>query len=181
MPLNFNRAPGPGETRDCTDPWTLIFLRANGDVALCCQSRAIGNTGQTPLPDLLEGPAALGMRKQLLTGSLAHDCLHCAERGTTTPALLRERVRHMLIEAPLEELADLRRQIREHGAVRADLLRERDSLIRHAANLQALLDDTRRHAANLESERPHLQGHIANLERELGELRERIAAAPPGS
>lgn len=201
----FCRIPGPGETRACIDPWIFVYVRASGDVDACCRGVTIGNLAQRSLEDVVNGPEAIELRRQVLSGELPPGCQRCATRPVTSVENLNRMVEHLVFEADALEQEDLRRQVREHRAVRADLLRERAALAghaatverlleesrrhaanleprldetrRHAANLQDLLDETRRHAANLESERPHLQGHIANLERELAELRGILSVA----
>lgn len=173
----FCRIPGPGETRACIDPWIFVYVRSSGDVDACCRGVTIGNLANRSLEDIVNGPEAIELRRQVLSGDLPPGCQRCATRPVTTVQNLNRMVEHLVFEADGQEQEDLRRQVREHRAVRSDLLRERAALVGHASNLEQLLDETRRHAANLESERPHLKGHIANLERELADVRGRIAAA----
>ena len=63
MAMSFNKAPGPGETRDCTDPWNFVIVRSNGDVSLCCRSEVVGNVKRTPLPEVLESDQAKELRR----------------------------------------------------------------------------------------------------------------------
>jgi MoaA/NifB/PqqE/SkfB family radical SAM enzyme len=136
MPLNFNRKPAAGETRDCTDPWKFVILRSNGDVSLCCRSRVLGNTRQQPIQEILEGPDATRMRETLLTGELSRDCIECSTRGVTSLEGLRRRVEQELYHDPLAELHDLRRQVREHREQASTLFRERAALKAHIQNLE---------------------------------------------
>ncbi len=153
MPLSFNRTPGPGETRECTDPWKFVILRSNGDVCLCCRSPVVGNLKDAPLDAILHGDAAQAMRRELLTGDLKEHCRVCAERGTTTIAELEKDVKKLLFEDGLDEVEELRAENLKLKEVRGDLMRERAGLSGHVVNL--------------ETERTHLVGHVANLEREL--------------
>ena len=157
MPLSFNRRVHAGETRDCTDPWKFLIVRANGDVCLCCRSPAVGNVKERPLEAILEGDAARALRRELLAGELAPYCVECSERGTTSVAALRTRVEELLSDDGRDAIEDLRLENSKLKDVRGDLARERDALAAHAANLEA--------------ERPHLLAHIANLEREREVLR----------
>ncbi|MBL8800989.1 MAG: SPASM domain-containing protein [Planctomycetes bacterium] len=154
MRLEFHRAPREGETRDCTEPWTFVFLRSNGDVCLCCHTPPVGNVREQPLEQVLEGEAAHALRSGLLSGELAPACRTCPERGSTSLEVLRARVEQLVSGSDTEQLAELRRDNYALKETRAELLRERDAL--------------RQHANNLEAEREHLRAHITNLERELG-------------
>jgi hypothetical protein len=160
MSLSFQRIPGPGETRDCTDPWKFLILRADGDVCLCCRSPAVGNLRERPLDAILDGEPARAMRRELLAGELAEHCRNCCERGVTTPEALRRDVEALLAQDDRDVIEDLRAENRKLMQARADLFRERDAL--------------RGHATNLETERPHLLGHIANLEAEIARLQARV-------
>lgn len=183
--LTFCREPGPGETRLCTDPWTFVYVRANGAVELCCRGVVVGNVRERPLDDILAGEAATKLRVGLLSGEPEPGCRACPRCAVTSLATLRRAVEHELFEAGVEELERLRREVREHGASRAELLAEREHLRGHAANLEAERPHLVGHIANLEAERPRLVEHIANLEAERVRLVERVAelerdrAAPP--
>lgn len=184
MALNFNRVPGPGETRACTDPWKFVIVRSSGEVSLCCRSVVVGNLKERPLDSILMSPAAVRMRERLLVGDLPQDCITCSERGVTTLDGLRRDVEHVLFEESLEELEDLRRQVYEHREVRSELMRQ-DKLLRghaeelgsdlhrlaaHAEELGNERDRLATHAAKLEAERPQLCSQVENLDRERGEL-----------
>lgn len=160
MSLSFQRVPGPGETRDCTDPWKFLILRADGDVCLCCRSPAVGNLGDRSLESILDGEPARALRRELLSGELADHCRLCCERGVTTPDALRGDVEKLLAQDDLDVIEDLRAENKKLMQARADLFQERDAL--------------RAHATNLETERPHLVGHIANLEAEIARLQARL-------
>jgi cell division protein FtsB len=152
MRVSFHRAPAPGETRDCTEPWTFLFVRSNGDVCLCCHAPPVGNLREQPLEAIVEGEAAHELRRGLLSGRLGAACQACPERGSTSIAALHERVEQLASSGDHELLAALRRENYALEESRSELLRERDAL--------------REHAENLEREREHLRAHIENLERE---------------
>jgi hypothetical protein len=160
MPLSFQRIPGPGETRDCTDPWKFLILRANGDVCLCCRSPAVGNLRDSSLESIVDGEPARELRAELLSGELAEHCHSCCERGVTSKDALRRQVEELLAEDDLDVIEQLRAENGKLMQARAELFRERDAL--------------RGHATNLEGERPHLLGHIANLEAEIARLKAHV-------
>jgi len=170
MRVNFHRQPGPGETRDCTEPWTFVFLRSNGDVCLCCHTPPVGSVREKSLEDVLEGEAAHELRRGLLTGQLGPACQTCPERGSTSIEVLRARVDQLARGVNAGELADLRRENHALKEVRSELMRERDALRQHAANLEAGSSRALiRSVAKRAIER--LRAHIANLERKLGRRR----------
>lgn len=172
----FCRIPGPGETRACIDPWIFVFVRSSGDVDACCRGVKIGNLKEKSFEEIVNGPEAVELRRQVLSGDLPPGCVQCATRPVTTVEELGAAVEHLVFDAGFEEQEELRRRIREHRAVRSDLLREREGLRGHAATLERLLTEMRVHAATLEQERPHLVAHIENLERELSAARQTLAA-----
>ncbi|MCK6446439.1 MAG: SPASM domain-containing protein [Planctomycetes bacterium] len=172
----FCRVPGPGETRACIDPWIFVFVRSSGDVDACCRGVKIGNLNERSFEEIVNGPEAIELRRRVLAGDLPPGCVLCATRPVTTVETLGALVEHLVYDAGFEEQEELRRRIREHRAVRSDLLREREGLRGHATTLERLLADVRAHASTLEQERPHLLAHIENLERELAAARHALAA-----
>lgn len=164
--LTFCRTPGPGETRLCTDPWSFVYVRANGNVELCCRGEVVGNLGERSLEAILAGPESTRVRRGLLTGELVPGCKTCPRCSVVPLAELRRAVEHELFEAGVDELEALRRQVREHRVVRAELLAEREHLRGHVANLEAERPHLVAHAANLEAERARLLARVATLERE---------------
>ncbi len=67
-----------GETRRCFDAWDMAFLRADGEVHLCCYaSTPVGNCGDQPLKEVLSSPAAKRIRAGLLTGDMVQACATC--------------------------------------------------------------------------------------------------------
>ena len=161
----FCRLPGPGETRMCVDPWSFTYVRANGDVELCCRGEVVGNLRDESLSAILDGPRSRRIRGGLLTGDLAPGCHACPRTAITPLATLRRAVEHELFDADLAELESLRSQLREHRISRAELIAERNALRDHAANLEGERTHLIAHIANLETERTHLTAHVANLER----------------
>jgi MoaA/NifB/PqqE/SkfB family radical SAM enzyme len=163
----------PGETRDCVDPWEMAFIRADGQVALCCWSKHLGNLKTESLDELIDSPAARKMREGLLTGDLGEDCRRCPARGTTRRELLARKVRRTLHRRGLGDLEKLRSRVHHLESEREQLLRHAETLEveqRHMRNHIAIIEPERfgllGHVKNLEQEREHLTGHIQNLERE---------------
>jgi MoaA/NifB/PqqE/SkfB family radical SAM enzyme len=67
-----------GQTRRCFDAWDMAFLRADGEVNLCCYaSTPVGNCNERPLADVLSSPAAKRIRSGLLTGDMVLACSTC--------------------------------------------------------------------------------------------------------
>jgi MoaA/NifB/PqqE/SkfB family radical SAM enzyme len=100
-------APKLGETRDCVDPWSFAQIRANGDVALCCWSPAVGNIKMDgDLAQILASGPAQEIRKGLLSGKLPVSCKMCIDRPTAMPQALKEKVeRHMQTDGKYEKVA----------------------------------------------------------------------------
>ena len=68
----------PGETRRCFDAWDMAFLRADGEVHLCCYAETpVGNCTDRPLKEVLSSPAAKVLRAGLLTGDMVPACVSC--------------------------------------------------------------------------------------------------------
>lgn len=95
----------PAQTRDCLDPWELVFVRVDGTVALCCFAPHVGNLADAPLPEILDGAAARRVRETLLNGQLDDACRCCPARDWTTTTALAERVATHLA-TPLRESRD---------------------------------------------------------------------------
>jgi hypothetical protein len=67
-----------GETRRCFDAWDMAFLRADGEVNLCCYADTpVGNCSDRPLKEVLSSPAAKRLRAGLLTGDMVQACATC--------------------------------------------------------------------------------------------------------
>lgn len=85
--------PGPGQTRDCLDPWSFAQVRANGEVSVCCFSPAVGRISPgTSLRSILDGDDAESFRDGLLGGEMRIECKNCWMRPLTTPELLKAKV-----------------------------------------------------------------------------------------
>lgn len=82
-------------TRDCLDPWSTLYVHADGEVAACCWSRPVGNLGRESLERIAEGEAVRAMRLGLLTGALPEDCAKCPARATTTTRALVKQVERL--------------------------------------------------------------------------------------
>jgi hypothetical protein len=76
--LMMRDLPGPGETRDCTEPWFNLMMKANGDVYPCCSHLPIGKVaGNVGLQQVIEGAEAERLRQGLLEGILDPWCAGC--------------------------------------------------------------------------------------------------------
>jgi len=76
----FSLQIAEGFTRLCLDPWAKVFIRANGDVCLCCNAPSVGSIHDNNLKDILEGIEADKYRIGLLTGSPPYHCQTCPDR-----------------------------------------------------------------------------------------------------
>ena len=173
MKQTFCAVPGTGETRKCLDPWVFVYVRSNGDVDACCRGVTVGNLANATLEEILNGTEAVTLRQQLLTGDLPRDCIRCATRGVTTVQDLRQKVEKKLFSPGHAEIERLQREIRDHRAVRSELLKERAGLYEHVKAIEGLLEETRAHASNLEDSR-------RGLEDQLQAMAERIQVLEAG-
>lgn len=76
----------PGQTdelvKDCRDPWTLVYVRANGDVMPCCHSlQRMGNLSEGSLAEIWNGPGYATFRRFLLSRTPLPVCQSCFVRG----------------------------------------------------------------------------------------------------
>jgi len=86
--------PLEGQTRLCLDPWAKAFIRADGQVCLCCYSPAVGTIGDQTLHEILNSEQATAYRRGLLSGLLLQPCIHCPEKPVTEIAELVKLVQH---------------------------------------------------------------------------------------
>ena len=97
-------APTPEKsTRDCLDPWFMIYVTADRTVKPCCPHSAIGVLSEeVSLSDILNGPGIREVRRRLLEGELDAECANCPTRPLTDPESLRRKVRVRLARAAHE-------------------------------------------------------------------------------
>jgi hypothetical protein len=164
-PATICQEPGPGETRDCLDPWKLSFVHADGGVSLCCWSRAIGSIKTTPVNEILKGEAAQAMRRGLLTGRVPVDCVRCPSRSLVPLASLRRSVEDYLSADDSEARMKLRAKLYGAHEQLASLRKELVTLKEHRTNMEE-------HRTNMEEEREHLQKHIEILMERLNAIKE---------
>lgn len=164
MNRHITSAVPPGQTRDCLDPWRTVFLRAEGDVALCCWAGPVGNLREGSLASVLRNDKAKEIRRRLLAGDLDKDCAACPARGTTSTVQLRDRVSELVDDHARNELSHLRL----HNAT---VEKELGSLRAHNATIEKELSSLRAHDATIQRERDALAGHMHTIEAELHELR----------
>ena len=87
-------------TRDCLDPWFMVYVSADRSVHPCCPHSAVGVlSDDVSLSDILDGPSMRELRHSLLTGELDADCASCPTRSLTDPESLRRRLRVQLARA----------------------------------------------------------------------------------
>lgn len=103
--------PGPGETRDCLDPWSFAMIYPQGGVVPCCWwygKEPIGNIGDSPFDAVVNDTAIRQLRSELLAGDLNACCMRCPSRSITTTAKLQSRVATYLgMDAqPLQDAPD---------------------------------------------------------------------------
>ena len=86
----FTEIPSDNETRMCLDPWSKVFIKIDGSVALCCNAPPIGSLKDQTLQQILDNDEAKKYRKGLLIADLPYHCKVCPDRCTTTPQKLEE-------------------------------------------------------------------------------------------
>jgi radical SAM protein with 4Fe4S-binding SPASM domain len=88
----YSIIPEEGETRMCLDPWAKCFVRANGDVHLCCYNTNVGNLRDGSLDDVLNNDRAKAFRAGLLNGKPLPRCQTCGDKAVCSPEELKEKV-----------------------------------------------------------------------------------------
>jgi len=157
--------PGPGETRDCLDPWKMSFVHADGGVSLCCWSRSIGSISSTSVNEILEGEPARAMRRGLLTGRVPVDCVRCPSRSLVPVTEFKQKVEEFLSGDDRKERMDLRAQA--YG-----LQDQVASLRHHIEDIEADRKKVSEHAGNLEIEREHMRMHNEMLLEKVNSIHE---------
>lgn len=76
-------------TRMCLDPWSLLLIKANGDVLPCCHSKPIGSIVDKALEDIINGKELEAYKTGLFTGELTVNCQYCPARRRCTIEELR--------------------------------------------------------------------------------------------
>jgi len=94
-------AAAPVLARVCERPFTKAYIRARGDVLLCCEDWndrwVMGNVAQTPLAEIWSNALYRERRRSLLAGKPFAPCDHCTYAGTATA---HDRSRPMHAPAP---------------------------------------------------------------------------------
>lgn len=67
-------------TRFCIDPWSLLLIKASGDVLPCCHSKPIGSIINQNIEDIINSGQLHEYRTGLLTGNLTISCRNCPAR-----------------------------------------------------------------------------------------------------
>jgi len=66
-----------GCTRQCLDPWKMLFVKANGDVQPCCARTAVGSLNTASLEVIANCDSIRALRGELLSGELSEICRTC--------------------------------------------------------------------------------------------------------
>lgn len=89
----------PGETRDCMDPWNMLYFAADGAVHQCCLSHLdpIGQVSEVDSIDALFASArSVAYRRGLLTGKPVGPCITCIGRGRTSTRGLNAKITNII-------------------------------------------------------------------------------------
>jgi MoaA/NifB/PqqE/SkfB family radical SAM enzyme len=78
--MRYAKRPEAGQTRNCLDPWFFAMIRADASVMPCCYHPVVGSLKQQSLSGVLNGEAAVALRRQLMTGALCDSCMCCPSR-----------------------------------------------------------------------------------------------------
>ena len=83
-----NAESAPKRTRLCLDPWSMLYVQADGAVRTCCwKFDPLGRLGKgDSLAAIANGPELRRLRGQLLSGELAPACEACPARHWGTLA-----------------------------------------------------------------------------------------------
>jgi MoaA/NifB/PqqE/SkfB family radical SAM enzyme len=66
----------------CTEPWTTIFVKWNGEVRTCCASQAIfGDVSKKSIEDIWNNDEYMSYRYYLAEGNPPPECLNCIKNG----------------------------------------------------------------------------------------------------
>lgn len=142
-------APSRPSTRRCLDPWTMVYIRATGEVAPCCWSRPIGDLREESLDRILESSPARALRRELLSGELGPDCAACPAREHTSPAELRDSVARLVEEERSGSDFALRCAVRRAERERDELRAQRDEMAVASPELERELRAAVRRAGEL--------------------------------
>jgi radical SAM protein with 4Fe4S-binding SPASM domain len=88
----YGIVPPKGQTRLCIDPWTKAFIKANGDVYLCCYKTYAGNLRDGTLDEILNSKEAQQYREGLLTGKPLTPCQGCGDKKVCSVSELQNAV-----------------------------------------------------------------------------------------
>ena len=91
-PRIYSIEPQEGQTRLCVDPWAKVFIRASGEVHLCCYYTPVGSIIDKPLDEVLNGEEAKSYRLGLLTGDLKPMCKLCGDKKIVSTEELKHAV-----------------------------------------------------------------------------------------
>ena len=82
-----------GRTRNCTDPWRKLYMRADGEIWPCCfHGRVCSLNDATNDDDIINCEGLRKLRRQMLSGDLPSCCQTCQISGWTAKEFLHQRV-----------------------------------------------------------------------------------------
>ncbi len=94
-----------GVTRHCLDPWRYMEVAPDGNVRPCCARPPIGNIANADLDTILNGDSIRGIRENLLSGTLDHECASCLLRPLASTETLGLEVRALFRSASPAKMA----------------------------------------------------------------------------
>ena len=88
----FSAENSEGMTRGCLDPWQKIFIKADGEVALCCYTPPVGSIKEDSIDNIVNNEKAMAYRQGLISGELIGNCRNCPEKPLVPISELREAI-----------------------------------------------------------------------------------------
>lgn len=82
-----------GMTRKCLDAWGKCFIKANGDVWLCCNGAHVGNLHHDTLLNILNNEKSREYRQGLIEGKPLTNCKKCVDKPICTTDELMDEVK----------------------------------------------------------------------------------------
>jgi MoaA/NifB/PqqE/SkfB family radical SAM enzyme len=84
----------------CTEPWTTIFVKWNGEVRTCCASQAIfGDVSKSSIEDIWNNDEYKSYRYRLAYGNPPPECLNCIKNGRTRHVIAE--IAYLLSQHPI--------------------------------------------------------------------------------
>jgi len=75
----------------CRLPWNELYINESGDVTVCCTSRTVvGNINEQSIVDIWNSAEMQGLRKRIMKGNYAKDCMINCCRGYVLPGYYKK-------------------------------------------------------------------------------------------